>query len=227
MWFGKTVRWRLTFWYMLVLSLSFIFFGGVVNHLAKQSLYSQVDRELSDARAMVTGALDRAYREEGSPTAARLLDEIGELGLPSQMALQLSLAEAQQYFVNVRSLPDSLLAAVRDGRVRFGEPATVFDGLRSWRLCRGSGGNGSGYQVLLARDLTLVDAQLGTLRRTLFIALPLILLFAAGSGYFLAGRALKPVTQMTAQARHIEAHALEQRLEAASSMTNLGSWRGF
>lgn len=220
--FGRTVRWRLTLWYTLVLSLSFVFLGAAVDHVAKQSLYTQVDRELSDALGMVTGALDRAYKKDGKPTSAHLLDEIGELGLPSQVALLLAPADGRTYLVNVRALPEPLMAAMRGGRIASGVPTTVGDGSRPWRLCRGTGGGSAGYQVFLARDLALVDAQLGTLRRTLLIALPLILLSAAGSGYFLAGRALKPVTQIAAQARHIEAHALEQRLEVASSHDEFG-----
>jgi heavy metal sensor kinase len=217
--FGRSVRWRLTLWYTLVLSLSFVFFAEVVDRLAKQSLYSQVDGELTDARAMVTGALDRAYKEEGNPAPARLRDEIDELGLPSHVALQLQPAEGPAYFFNVRFLPEPVLSA---GLIASSAPISVDDGARSWRLCRGNGGGKPGYQVLLALDLTLVDAQLRTLRRTLLIVLPLIVLFAAGSGLFLAGRALQPVTQIAAQARHIEAHALEQRLEVASSQDEFG-----
>lgn len=220
--FGTTVRWRLTLWYTLVLFLSFVFLGGVLDHLAKQSLYSQVDHEMSDALLMVTGALDRVYKEEGKPPATRLLDEINELGLPPQLALQLVPAGGQTYLVNVRSLPDPLLDAMRGERIGSEKPTTIHDGSHSWRLSRSVGAGSFGYQVFLARDLALVDAQLGAMRRTLLIALPLILLFAAASGYFLAGRALKPVIQIASQARHIEAQALEQRLEIASSHDEFG-----
>lgn len=220
--FGRTVRWRLTLWYTLVLFLSFVLFGAVVDHLAQRNLYSQVDRQLLDALAMVTGALDRAYKEEGKPSSSRLRDEIDKIGLPSHVALQLAPGEGPEYLVNIRSLPRSLMDTLDGGRIGPGLPVTVRDGTVSWRLCQGRGGGPSGYRVLLASNLALVDAQLATLRWTLLIVLPLILLFATGSGYFLAGRALKPVTQIAAQARHIEANALDQRLAVAGSHDEFG-----
>src|SRR5207244_1626860 len=78
------------------------------------------------------------------------------------------------------------------------------------------------YRVLLVRDLAPIDAQVQSLRRTLLITLPLILLLAAAGGYFLAGRALRPVSEIAAQARHIEAHALHQRLGAARADDEFG-----
>jgi heavy metal sensor kinase len=220
--FGGTVRWRLTLWYTLVLFLSFVLFGAVVDRLVKKSLYSQIDHELADALAMVTGAIDRIYKEEGNPSPARLQDEIDELSLPSQIALRLTPAEGQAFNVNIRSFPRPFLEALEDRGLGAGRPITMSDGSISWRLCQGSGRGAPGYHVFLACNLALIETQLAALRWTLFIALPLILLFAAASGYFLAGRALKPVIHMAAQARHIEANALEQRLAAAEFNNEFG-----
>jgi heavy metal sensor kinase len=221
MWFGNTVRWRLTLWYMFVLFLSFLCFGFGVDHLVKKNLYSQVDRQLLDTISGVASALDRTYREETDPTAARLLDEIDELGLPSQLVLQLTTG-AQKLLVNTRSLPEALSAAVAGGRISPGIPATVDSTAHSWRLCTVAGGRGAGYQVLLARDLAPIHSQMGSFRRALFIAIPLILLLAAASGYFLAGRALNPVNRITAQARLIGAQGLDERLEVGISRDEFG-----
>jgi heavy metal sensor kinase len=220
--FTRTVRRRLTLWYTLVLFLSFVMFGAVVDHLARKSLYSQVDQQLADALGMVTGALDRAYKEEGNPPKERLRDEIDELSLPAQIALQLSQAGEPTYAVNIRSFPQLLLEKLRSSGLGPGVPATIHDGSVSWRLCQGSGGGASGYHVVIAGNLAFVDAQLAALRWTLWIVLPLILAFAAASGSFLAGRALAPVLRMAAQARHIEANALAQRLDAAGSDDEFG-----
>ena len=219
--FGRTVRWHLTLWYMLVLSLSLLVFGFVVDRLVKQNLYSQVDHELADTLSAVTTALDRTFKEEQNPSRELLLDELTELGLPSQLALQLSTG-GLKLLVNVRSLPASVSGAISAPGFSSGAPATIHDGPDSWRVCVAMSDRGAGFQAVLVRNLSLVDAQIATLRRTLLIAIPLILLGALAGGYFLAGRALQPVSRIAAQARHIEAQALSQRLEIGDSGDEFG-----
>jgi heavy metal sensor kinase len=215
-WFGRTVRWRLTFWYTLVLFLSFLVSGAIADHLLMKSLLAQTDQELLDALSMVAGAIDRLKSEGIQPTPDSTEEEINEVGLPSRIILQIIFTDGSVLHFNTRSLPKELTASDVN---RSDSPDTIHVGSREWRVCRGERG---GFTILLMLDLAPIDAQVQVLRRNLLIALPLILLFAAGSGYFLAGRALRPVIQIATQARHIEAHALEQRLEVASPHDEFG-----
>src|SRR5438105_5326628 len=88
--FGKTVRWRLTLWYTLVLCLTFIMFSVIVDHLTARQLYAQVDRNLADTMVAVTSSLNQAYREDPQHTSEHLREEIAELGLPAETLLQVS-----------------------------------------------------------------------------------------------------------------------------------------
>jgi len=67
--------------------------------------------------------------------------------------------------------------------------------------------------LVIGRSTEPIEEALGGLIRTLGIAIPLTLAFAAGGGFFLARRALKPVDQMTQQAQAIEETDLSQRIE--------------
>jgi signal transduction histidine kinase len=63
---------------------------------------------------------------------------------------------------------------------------------------------------------------MATLRNQLLTYAPLLLLLAAGGGFYLAGRAMKPVAEMAAQARAMNANRLSERLTAADSKDELG-----
>ncbi len=221
--FGKTIRSRLTLWYMSVLVVSFFILGFLVERLVRSGIYSQVDEELVDARTMVVAALDRACAEESNPDAKRLADEINELGLPPHLALQLTVG-AKKIRQNSKSVPEGIFE-IAGGEGPLAKPVTAqaADGARAWRVCLARSRNPANrYEVILARDLTPIDNQLGAFHRIILIAIPLILLVAAGGGWFLAGRALDPVSRIAAQARQIEAQALDRRLETGNPNDELG-----
>jgi len=67
--------------------------------------------------------------------------------------------------------------------------------------------------LVIGRSTEPIKEALGGLIRTLGIAIPLTLAFAAGGGFFLARRALKPVDQIAQQAQTIEETDLSQRIE--------------
>jgi heavy metal sensor kinase len=66
-------------------------------------------------------------------------------------------------------------------------------------------------QIGLDRDE--IDEALAALLAILVLAVPLVLLVAAGGGYLLAGRALAPVATITDLARRIDAADLNDRLD--------------
>lgn len=219
---GKTVRWRLTLWYTLVLFLSFAIFSTVVHRIVSRNLYRMVDRQLSDTLQSVVVIVTRSYQEVGSPTDEYLREELEEVGFSSQVALRLVLPDGKVSYFNTHSLPDSLLNAVQNAKSRPGKPLTLSDGARSWRVLSGQSTYGAPCQIVVTRRLSSIEEQLSTLRMTLLITLPLILLFATASGYLLAARALGPVAKITTKARHIEAHALQERLEVVNPEDEIG-----
>lgn len=66
--------------------------------------------------------------------------------------------------------------------------------------------------LIVARPTKDTDLALKRLLQILLIAVPLTLVFAGGGGMFLAGRAFKPVDEITKTARDIEATDLSRRI---------------
>ncbi|MBX7207849.1 MAG: HAMP domain-containing protein [Verrucomicrobiaceae bacterium] len=67
---------------------------------------------------------------------------------------------------------------------------------------------------VLGYDLAEIDAGMDELKRAFFIGLPVILLGIAGGAWLLAGRALKPIEQLTKTVESVHAHGLDQRLDS-------------
>lgn len=66
---------------------------------------------------------------------------------------------------------------------------------------------------MLGYDLAELDDGMDELQRTFLIGLPLILLGIAGGAWMLAGRALRPISQLTQKVESVHAHGLDQRLD--------------
>ena len=66
-----------------------------------------------------------------------------------------------------------------------------------------------------------MDAELAVVRRTIFVALPLILALAGVGGYLLATRSLRPLGWMAEQAQRITGSNLETRLQIDNAAEEL------
>lgn len=84
----------------------------------------------------------------------------------------------------------------------------------SWRV----GVMGNPYMTLiLAANMEDFDARMARLRNMYFTTLVAVLALVAGGAWFVARRALRPVTALTQTAERVTAHGLDQRIP---TMTN-------
>jgi heavy metal sensor kinase len=82
---------------------------------------------------------------------------------------------------------------------------------KSWRI----GVMGNPYVTLiLAADMGEFNDRMAELRNTYLAALSAVLVLVAGSGWFIARRALRPVTALTQTAERVTARGLDQRIPA-------------
>jgi heavy metal sensor kinase len=85
---------------------------------------------------------------------------------------------------------------------------------------------GRGFLIFSIAPLDSIAADLGVVRRVIFLALPLLLGLAGIGGYLLATHSLAPLNWMAAQAREITGSNLSRRLEigrAAEELTLLAA----
>jgi heavy metal sensor kinase len=80
----------------------------------------------------------------------------------------------------------------------------------------------TGVILRLFRDKSSVQATLREILLSLGLGVPLAVLLAAAGGYFMAGRTLRPVVEMTEQARQIHSESLGRRLPNPNPHDELG-----
>jgi heavy metal sensor kinase len=218
-----TLRWRLTLWYTTLLALPLIALAIGFYGLFARTLASHTDRFIDDALTAFSRELVAERRASLSAERAihTTVDEVrfrdlhiavldrgnGVVAMTPIPATERSGPAAEQTDFDRwigHALPHGRLQAAavdvdsRSGRFRV--------------LVLPVALNGESFELTGAYPTADTEAILARMRSVLAIILPLLLLCAAGGGYFMATRSLAPVAAMTARAADITATNLSERL---------------
>jgi heavy metal sensor kinase len=215
----RSLRFKLTLWYVLILGVLLISFSGFLYITLSRSLYRDVDNRLRSLAHLIAtesgtpsstfgfGKLDQAVRATLNlrPVGKfiQVLDESGNIG------------EKSENLKNVQ-LPISLQALknASKGFITF-ETVHTFGNTPLRMMTLPVIENEHMARIIqVASSLEDVEDALRTLFIILVITVPLALLVASLGGQFLANQALKPVDQITQTARMITSQNLNQRIKS-------------
>ena len=212
-----SLRARLTFWHAAVLLGAVVVFGAWVYVIESRLRLAELDADLRRAAAALAAGVDAEMEEgtsltEGAPEACR------EFSSPGRV---LWIVDGAGQLVAGRALPGiGAGSAPAEGE----GAATVASGGESWRVVVVSRRSRRAfYRVAAAAPLAALAAERAVLRRALFVGIPLAAALAAAGGWWVARRALAPVTRMAEQARQITHRSPSFRLEAPASGDEVGS----
>lgn len=213
---GLSIRVRLTLWYGGLLAVMLGGFGVAVYWMLGHALMERIDESLegefheTEERLEAGVAVENPggqHDDHHESYLARLTDPAGQI------------REQSPVLRDVR-LPVPQVVAGSAGRtytseeVSRGAPHRVLSG-----KVRTSEGE---WLVQLATPLARYDHELAELRTVLLMIVPAGLIAAVAGGYWLAGRALAPVDQITNTARRISAQTLGERIPIANPQDELG-----
>src|SRR3989440_7252442 len=213
---AQSVRTRLTLWYLAVMAFIIVVFGGSLyvtqTFLSADAAESRLETQLYQDSQRFADIYRQALLERQAPTALRLNSS------PQEMVLLLrtdgSVLDARGPLTG--SLTQQLQA-------RAGQNAGMSDLTISQNHSHSWWAGDTTYRVLMMPVLNQ-NARVATLlvglQRPHSIPLPVIWLFhgtlallvAAIGGYWLAGKALRPVKRITQMGREINATDLRRRL---------------
>ena len=203
----RTMRLRLTLWYVAVLALStgviaVLFYVGLETALGNQVDSGIQETAASEAKTSVGDFLqngpEQVPDEASSESMIRVLSAEGQV-----------LGGAGAF-----SLPST------DGQPRPGLATVPAPGQSApWRVYTQAVTLPTGEPAWLqaGRSLAATEAALARLRQQLLLGLPLMLVLAAVGGLFLAGRALVPIDHMATAAERITGSDLSGRMGPQSS----------
>jgi two-component system OmpR family sensor kinase len=223
---SASIRIRLTLWYGSALALILILFGAALYAVMSHALRDQVDRSLEQtARVAVRAIEDRRIGPylpvenlgEEFPELA-VLDKFFQIFGPGG-TITIQSSNFKKYQV---PLSKTALQAAIAGQVIF--ESAKWRGEAPIRLLsvpiRDQGLLVNILQV--GTSLEPVEEMLHRLVLVLLFTIPLSLAAALAGGWFLAGRAMRPVETITSAAQRITAGDLAQRITIASPSDELG-----
>lgn len=217
----RSIRLRLTLWYVLLLAVILAAFSTGIYLTLRHSLFANLDDSLRNRSNIL---LDVVGYEEDRPTlAGRVSSADPNVGEHFVRVFDADGAVTFDNGVDVGNLPvDS--EAVQRALAGVSSTGTLKVGNDTMRVqvvpIRRNGEIGGVLEVGLSEDD--VSETLQMLLLILAVAYPATLAVASLGGTFLASRALSPIDRITRLARRISAEDLSQRLDLAPPADEVG-----
>lgn len=210
----RSIRVRLTLWYVLLLALVLVAFSGAIYLTLRAALYHNLDNALRNSAALLVNAL---------------VEDEGRLTVASEQPVVWNNPQAGEHFWRVLDpaggvIAQSGLREMGDVPVDTAAVATALAGGDSLETVRSGDGLIRVYTtpvdhagrvvgvVQIGFSLDAVQETLAALLAILSVTLPATLAIASLGGLLLAGRALRPVDHITRAAQAISAGDLSRRL---------------
>jgi heavy metal sensor kinase len=213
-----SIRWKLTFWYGGVLAVVLAAFSLAVFLVMRHHALARLDEGLTEELADVLYEIKKA----GEPSTLQEWLE-RRFSRHEGFDFQITKQSGERFFASARltttllPLPDTVTDAPAFANV-------LVDSRGRWRIAnvRVQGPDGP-LTVQVARSLAALDHEMNELLVTFLLTGPLTLVAAISGGYFLGGRALRPVHKMTQTANQITAERLNKRIEVENPNDELGA----
>jgi heavy metal sensor kinase len=235
----ESVRLRLTLWYTGVLALVLVTLAVAGYFIFWQSTVKRTDSDLAELSSAFLTTLTAELKDQPGPDALKsaalvaiaehrfrdhifaVLDPVG--------GLYVSSPDPTSGRADPERVPSEFLSS--QSFRRFAEASSRADYLYL-NLGGGSHGyrgyarhfpvNSQTYTLVVLRSLHPQKEMLEEITTAFAGAIPIAILLASAGGYFLARKSLAPVAAMSAQAGHIGASNLHERLAVQNEKDELG-----
>jgi heavy metal sensor kinase len=247
----KSLRFRMTCLYVVVMALTLVLVGFAVYRLTSQALRRDLDEFLELRAEGIAGSIEtfwtvesRAAVHEGDPLGpatkvgnrdfARLAGRWVEERIQDPVLIDIvvqvfgpegELIASSQAIAGATLLPFADLAPDLDPAARFLNIISQGPAGEEARFRALSfpvtEAGRLAYVIRVLSPLETVEAPLGRLRLILFLALPVAVALSGAAGAWLAGRTLRPVDRMAASARAVSPENLQVRLPVPATRDEL------
>ena len=223
----RSLSFRLVFWYTLLLGVISLGFGAYTYYGLKHYLITSLQRTLLKRAEQIA---EDFYERANQIGEKQLIDEIKAIYNP----------EVNDRFIRVSRNDGNLLylsGSPKDGsfdpkdigalKTKFTNPYKFNQRTINGHLIyivaiqTSPSKNNTSYIVEVGSSDQDIQSSLESLVKTLSIALPCFILFAATGGFHLVQKSLTPVTEIMKSAEEITSHNLSARLPVPNTRDNL------
>jgi len=206
--FIKSIRFRLTIWYLAVLVVLLLLFGTISYFMLSRSLYQNLDDSLK-THAL---ALENSIDVWNGQINLGITEQPGEFVL--LYGINGSLLQGFSWGLEVPHV-DTLVVQALESHTSFLTVQTANGNEIRLYIAPFSGESGIGA-IVVGRSTAQVTEVLERFMSILIIAALATMALAGGGGFFMARRVLKPVERIRQTAEEIGESDLSRRIEAGS-----------
>ena len=216
----RTVRTRLTLWYSGILFLILLIFSGALLTYFHQTLKWSLDQALLTR----TAAMEHSIEESAGHIDFSEIQEMDSFESSSLPKFIQIMNPGGQILVKSLNLGDFSLTPTPGQWERVLANHTVFgtrrfhgkEGIRYACVPFRWHGNLK-YILIVGMSLESIEGPVSRLRVALLLFIPFLLILAGFGGWFLAGKSLRPLKDLTQRARSITVHRLNQPLTISNA----------
>jgi len=214
---SHSIRFRLTAWYAAILAATFVCAAVLVWLTLRHSIKATVDKEL---RARIATVRSYVEQEVSGPGAAHLSEELNEDAVVNAGSAYLRIADNRGALIYCSPHAETwpMTTPNRESLPALGVFQTTAVNGRPLRLLTAPVSIGI-VQIGLPMD-EFQEMQQAFLWSIVFAA-PLLLLTASVAGYWMSGRALRPVHRIASAAQRITSANLSERLPYSGAKDEL------
>ncbi|SNB47580.1 cell wall metabolism sensor histidine kinase WalK [Geobacter sp. DSM 9736] len=223
----RSIRFSLTFWYSVTLAVVLVVFSSFLYLIIREQFYHEADRELLTIAEAIASPTMEPFRNSAPSVIDQVLEDF--LGPKISNKYVQIFDGTGDVYSRSRNLKDIRLPLTKSTLTEASQGNIVYEtvttpGLypvRSISFPLFSDGRLSRI-IYVGTSLAAETETLDKILLILFITIPTSLLLVGSGGWFLAGRALKPVDLITRSAQKITAENLNQRLEVVNPNDEIG-----
>ncbi len=224
-----TIRTRLTFWYVTLLTVSLIIFGVIFSYTLSRIFMNHIDRQIGSVANMMVHTvvrpkgqvfvpgnfdliLERYFGVRTSGTYIQVLDIHGKIVARSSNLKEAVLPLSKETYEGAvhGSMIYEVVHTVGRHPVRIVTKPLVLQG------------TGLVAIVQVGSSLEFVEEILDSVFYIFVIGVIASIIIASAIGWFLARQALKPVSEITETAHRIGAESLDERIDVESPQDEIG-----
>ena len=228
-----SIRLRLTLWYVGLLALLLIVFGGALYATVSITSYQEVDRQLQQRAGDIQGSLSTVLTLQEDPwdvfRRGGVVLPTADVFATADIFVQLSTVDGtilsrSENLSNQRLvIPPEQLERVKRGETVPSDFTVNRTRLRAYVAPIVTRSGQVVGMIQLAQSLRTVDATLRGLATLIIISIAAGLATAAIGGWVIAGNILEPIDRVTMTAQKItRARDLGRRIEVPSTMDEVG-----
>ena len=196
--FFKSIRTRLTLWYLAIIVILLLMFSSVAYFMLYYNLYNNLDNSLQNRANSLSGATMVI------PRSNELLMSFDANGTMTQQIGGVT--------VDASKLSGLITKAVAGQNTYLTAAGTENQQVRLYATAFFNPFNGQPVVIVVGQTTTEITDVLHTFIYVIVFAMVGVIVLAGLGGLFLAERALKPVQQITKTAQNIEGSDLSQRI---------------